>query len=202
MTILSLFTFQSGNFYGQQGSTDNLDWLKYIVIPLVVAGIAVWGSIRQVKINIITASQVKWIEELRETVSEYLTELNNGLFYYLNHAVDMNNLHQGTNSVQNLNYHKYTDSINSANRITYKIVLFLDSENNQIHRNLEFEISDVNKLIASLMSIGPASAAQIEKCREDVLGKMPIFLDCTRAVIADETSKIRKKKLPFLNWGN
>lgn len=171
------------------------EWLKYLVpliVPLIVAGLAGGFALLQVKTNIVSASRIKWIDDLRETLSEYLTELTKGLFYYRNHAVDMNNKGQTTNSEQNENYHKYTDSINIAHRLTLKIILFLDSKNNPLHRSLENEISDVNTLVVTLMEKDSPSVNEITQCSQDVNNKVSNILDASREIIAEEMKKTRR----------
>lgn len=72
MILLFDIVFQSGEFISESGGNNLLSNL----IPIVVVFLAGFLALIQVKANVISAARIRWNEELRKSISEYLMNLS------------------------------------------------------------------------------------------------------------------------------
>jgi len=106
-------------------------------------------ALYQVKLNIISNSRIKWIETLRETLSEYIMEIS-----HCNHLKI--NLYDEKSRVKNENkedafldkyYVPYKNSAMKAEKLNAKLLLYLNSDKKN-HKKIENLLMSNARLIA------------------------------------------------------
>ena len=162
------------------------------MVSIIVAFIAGILALFQVRTNIISASRIRWINEFRERLSEYAVELTKGLLFYYNHINEMKNQGLEIFSKQDDNYLKYIESVHNLSKVSFIIDLYLDSKNNQLHKDLKNKISDINKSIKEFFRKKPSEIIEIDKFRENIAEELPRISDIAKEIIEIETKKTRK----------
>jgi len=120
-----------------------------IFLGLIAGMIAIY----QVKLNIISSSRIRWIETLRETLSEYYMEISNCNHLKIN-LYDENKILKGKtegkeNEVESFLYkfyNPYSESAKRVEKLQAKLMLYLNSKNDN-HRKLEELMSQNATLI-------------------------------------------------------
>jgi hypothetical protein len=149
-----------------------------IFLGLIAGMIALY----QVKLNIISNSRIKWIETLRETISEYCMEISNCNILKINLLDENKRLKKNLERKESDNeilldryYIPYSESAKKAEKLHVKIMLYLNSENDY-HRKMEslmiknttlirkFEIDNSNELDVNIneMILGSKEIFRIE----------------------------------------
>ena len=170
---------------------QSLDLLKYTV-PICLALLAAVVTLLQVKTNIVSASKVRWIDEFRNILSEYVSEIAKGLESYDGHFVDMHKAGKESNSEQNENFKKYIESINIVTRLNFKLGLLLNSQNS-IHVRLEKELKEVQDIINEMATKLPKPKREdVQECMRNFFVKTPIITKIAKEIIESETKETRK----------
>ena len=107
------------------------------IVTIIIALIAAMVALFQVKLNIISDARVKWIESLREALSQYCMEvelysLTKGNFIYEGKGKTGLELE----NILNKYYPSLTDSGNKVLKLQSKVMLYLNS-NNKKHKEIE-----------------------------------------------------------------
>ena len=103
-------------------------------------------ALHQVKLNVISAARVKWVEDLRETLSLYICEIE----IVTNARLDLMDKRKGKSRkeldyVLNKSYNPYLNASKEVKKLQSKILLYLDSENTQ-HKKIE-ELLHLNSIL-------------------------------------------------------
>lgn len=116
--------------------------LATILIALFAGHIALY----QVKSNVISVARIKWIKNLRKTLSQYCCELENCSLAKL-YLDDERKDKSGTEIEAALNkfYFTYSQSAKEVLKLQSKIFLYLNSQNPQ-HKRIE-ELGPVNSIL-------------------------------------------------------
>ncbi|PKB17955.1 hypothetical protein [Flavobacterium sp. 5] len=119
----------------EQNNESNL--LTYI-LPILVALIAAFIALCQVKSNNISSARIAWMENLREILSELIVA------YADCHLIVMNMHHKleearkisqiAIGEIIKTDYHLHVASIHKVNKLANKVLLYLDSDNANHHR--------------------------------------------------------------------
>lgn len=115
-------------------------------VTIFIALIAGMVALHQVKLNVISAARIKWIEDLRETLSLYCCEIE----IAANAKLDLGDVRQGKSGkeledVLDKFHNPYVNASKEVQKLQSKIFLYLDSENSQ-HKKIE-ELLRLNSIL-------------------------------------------------------
>jgi hypothetical protein len=115
-------------------------------VTILIALIAGMVALHQVKLNVISAARVKWVEDLRETLSLYVCEIE----IATNARLDLIDERKGKSGkdledVLDKFYNPYLNASKEVQKLQSKILLYLDSENTQ-HKKIE-ELLHLNSIL-------------------------------------------------------
>jgi hypothetical protein len=115
-------------------------------VTIFIALIAAMVALHQVKLNVISAARIKWIEDLRETLSLYCCEIEIATNAKLD-LVDERKGKSGNELEEVLDkfYNPYVNASKEVQKLQSKIYLYLDSENPQ-HKKIE-ELLRLNSIL-------------------------------------------------------
>ncbi|WP_321281648.1 hypothetical protein [Marinifilum fragile] len=116
-----------------------LDYVLKNGITILLALIAGIIALIQVKSNVISQARIKWMEDLRENLSELCELSMKTLICYINHK-------RTENEEQRDFYNNYVSSFSRFKIVSNKIYLLLNSKN-PIHRQIEILIGNIDILI-------------------------------------------------------
>lgn len=101
-----------------------------IVIPILLALFAGFVALTQVKSNIISSSRVKWVEDLRNILSLYCSELENCSKLKLDLNDEVKNWNDENDQyIKEKFYDPYARSANEVLQLQSKIFLYLNPDN-------------------------------------------------------------------------
>lgn len=106
-------------------------------VTIFIALLAGIVALHQVKLNVVSAARIKWIENLRETLSQYCTELEKGSLIKANYFDERKcKTEPELDSILRKFYDPYKASSSEVFRLQSKIILYLNSKN-QKHKEIE-----------------------------------------------------------------
>lgn len=108
-----------------------------IIIPIIVVVIAGLLALCQVKANIISSARIEWTQNLRKTLSLFLSEVMN-----INlHLREMASSYDSSNKDEfREKYIKQYDNFKKVNEYACQIKLFLNNQKEKDHRDLQVYI--------------------------------------------------------------
>lgn len=119
------------------------------IVTILIALIAGVVAIYQVKLNVISNSRIKWIENLRDTISHYNAEITNLSIQIGNFAAETKNLSEGSPQYKDFvkeHYRNYLELVVVTDKLKNKILLYLNGKEEK-HRKIEEHIHLIsNKL--------------------------------------------------------
>lgn len=132
-------------------------------VTIFIALLAGMVALYQVKLNVISAARIKWVEDLRETLSLYCCEIE----IATNNRLDLLDARKGKSGeeledVLDKFYVPYVSASKEVQKLQSKIFLYLDSENSQ-HKRIE-ELLHINSLL-----LHRAQGDNRDKIRENIL---------------------------------
>lgn len=155
-------------------------------VTIFIALVAGMVALHQVKLNVISAARIKWIEDLRETLSLYCCEIE----IATNAKLDLVDERKGKSGkeleeVLDKFYNPYVNASKEVQKLQSKIFLYLDSENPQhkriedlllqnslfLHRTSEDNRIEMRKNIAEITKIAKV-IFKIEWRKSEVLFKL------------------------------
>ncbi len=116
----------SGNPYEHKTEIMN-EILTTNGVTILIALIAGLIALHQVKLNIISSARIKWIEDLREILSLYCSELENCSKAKLDFEDELIK-NRGSASVREKYFQPYTISSNEVLKLQSKSFLYLNSK--------------------------------------------------------------------------
>lgn len=143
--------FENLNSVEMMNFICEIDWK--VVTNIIIALIAGTVALLQVKGNIISSARIKWIEDLRETISSYITGIVPSMLYLENMKLKREKLvEDGIDPTENddfkENYYKpYTEHVKKQEKLQYKIILYLNTKNKD-QNQLESIFAKINNLLA------------------------------------------------------
>ncbi len=131
-------------------------------VTIVIALFAGIVALHQVKLNIVSDARIKWIESLRDTLSQYCTELDKYSLAKANYF-DERKVKSGEDLENALSkfYHPYTETANEVLRLQSKLMLYLNSKD-QNHKQIE-DLLRQNSII-----LHDLSDCHVEKIRRNI----------------------------------
>ncbi len=109
--------------------TDTLITNAVTIIIALLAGIV---ALHQVKLNVVSDARIKWIESLRDALSQYCTELHKCSLLKANFFDEKaGKTGQELDNVLCKFYPPYSESSNEVLRLQSKVLLYLDSHDEQ-----------------------------------------------------------------------
>ncbi len=152
------------------GADSSQLWTNLITI--ILALIASLIALYQVKSNIISSSRIKWIENLRNDISSYTTEIANcSMILERQIAESKGKSEEEMYNIAKLYYDDYTESHMKSDVLAQRIFLYLNSEEED-HKKIEELINkislqlhrdDLNKLDGDLIDQQIEKIIQISK---------------------------------------
>lgn len=114
--------------------TETLITNAATIIIALLAGIV---ALHQVKLNVVSDARIKWIESLRDALSQYCTELHKCSLLKANFFDEREGkTGQELDNVLSRFYPPYSESSNEVLRLQSKVLLYLDS-NDPKHKQIE-----------------------------------------------------------------
>ena len=106
-------------------------------VTIIIALFAGIVALHQVKLNVVSDARIKWIESLRDTISQYCTELHKCSLLKANFFDEKKDkTGQELENVLIKFYPPYSESSNEVLRLQSKVLLYLDS-NDETHKQIE-----------------------------------------------------------------
>jgi hypothetical protein len=165
--------------------------LKYL-IPIGLAFVAGLVALLQVKTNILTASKVKWIEQFRNVLSEFLKEIGTGVLAYSHHITDMEMVSKRPREVKNDNLINSDTSISKATELYYQLSLLLDSKQPS-HSKLEGELFILQEELQKLMRNLDIKQIEVLTFLDYLSNKVsPIIIGISKEIIEHESQETKK----------
>jgi len=157
-------------------------------IPVIVAGIAGWVNLKQVRLNVITSARIKWCDEMRESIGHVyssadgtINEYKSFLHYKMRAVSKSKNIDHYVER-QKYHYNRYSDEFRKFNVFRCKVITGL-TVNNSLHKTLCDEINKLDKAVADAENFNPQN-----------LGVMlENVLTAARLVMRDDWNLIMKK---------
>ena len=132
-----------------------LDWK--LITTISIALIAGFIALFQVRKNVISAARTKWIEDLREVVSKYITELNSVLVLYDNMKFYSKKLiekkiapNENDNFIST-KYNPYLQNTKIVEQLHLKIILYLNPHDNN-HKSVINNLVEINGILSDVMT--------------------------------------------------
>lgn len=145
-------------------------------ITIVIALLAGMIALYQVKSNVISTARIKWMDDLRNNLSEVCDSAMDTSLNFSNHI---------DNEKENLydDYEKYLLSYSKFTIASSKTILLLDSENN-IHSQIETLIEDIDVMLDD---------ENIEETTQDELStKLDEIIKLSKQVFKKEWKRSKK----------
>jgi len=129
---------------------DNLISNSITILLGLIAGMI---ALYQIKLNVISNSRIKWIENLRETLSDYLMEISSCNHLKINLYKESERIKKqekgDTEKFLDRFYEPYLKSASRVEKLQAKLFLYFNS-NNKKHKIIESLMIDNFKLIGDL----------------------------------------------------
>lgn len=137
-------------------------------VTILIALLAGIVALHQVKLNVVSAARIKWIEDLRDTLSQYCTKLDEISLAKANYFDERKGKTKPElDSISRKFYDTYKVSSSEVLRLQSKIMLYLNSKNQQhkeieevlyqnsllLHNTNEYHLGKIRKNIEKLISI-------------------------------------------------
>jgi len=101
-------------------------------VTIIIALLAGIVALHQVKLNIVSDARIKWIENLRDALSQYCTELDKCSLRKANFFDErIGKTGQDFENALSKFYQPFSDSANEVLRLQSKVILYLDSNDQQ-----------------------------------------------------------------------
>lgn len=116
------------------------------LITIGIALVAALLALYQVKSNVISSSRIQWIENLRESISAYCTEVihcSTLAINFLDEVKEKNDVEAKNATLANF-YPVYLESAIKSNLIGTKVLLYLNSKEKE-HKRIEDIIGTISK---------------------------------------------------------
>ncbi len=126
----------------------NWSTLFTILGTLFAAGIAGWVALYQVKLNVLSSASINWMDNLRNSISEYCALTGDILIAIKNLQSNVNKYGSNNYPEFRSDYDKYANLCSRHAIQRNKVFLYLNSEN-EFHKKIENTIDIVNNILAN-----------------------------------------------------
>jgi hypothetical protein len=162
------------------------DWLTYI-IPILMGLFAGLIALRQVKLNNITVAKIDWVEKFRDTLSNYLMNIDSSSVHLSNlkHFKEKEKDNEKKSAQYYEHYEKYSLCTDLATQHFFKLKL-LFYKNNKESKDLEILINELDILYGEV------------KCQDDIdklREKITICINISQNLLRKEWTLIETR-----NW--
>lgn len=169
-----------------QLENDSFDFLPTF-LTILVALIAAFIALYQVKSNNISNARIAWMENLREVLSELCVAFSDSRLTFINMGERIKQARkispEAADNVLEENYDKFIQSLHKVNKLSNKVFLYLDSDN-KTHQELEMII---NKLGSDL------DYEKIEKIEQEQLNKdLDKIIEISKKIFKTEWQKSKQ----------
>ena len=126
-------------------SDSNDSQLLTNVITIIIALIAALIALYQVKSNVISSSRITWIENLRDAISSYSSEISNLAILKTNFIDESKEILSKSEKLETLineYYPKYIMISRSTDKLGIKIILYLNNKEEN-HNKIETLINNI-----------------------------------------------------------
>jgi hypothetical protein len=160
-----------------KSSSSWTDSLQEYVLPVGLALVAGMIALYQVKANVVSSARIKWIEDLREAMSElYQTGIMATLHYHL-HKKEQNA------DESNVKYQKYVQSHSRFLILSNKIKLLVNTKEEN-HKKLVDSLSKVELLLSD--------AQERDVSQREVEVELEEMVKISRKIFKKEWNKSKK----------
>lgn len=155
-------------------------------ITILLALIAGFIALYQVKSNIISSSRIKWIDNLRIAISNYSTEIVNCAYIVINSPLQLDYITdpKERESYAEESYNRYINSSNKADIFANQIKLYLNSKEEK-HQKIEELINEIGIYIHNQEDV-----SKIEK--EVVYEYVDEIIQLSKIIFKEEWEKSKK----------
>lgn len=138
------------------------------LITIFLALIAALIALYQVKLNTISSARITWIENLRDSISNYTAEVTKCAIILENMSVEFKNKNViEIEEILKNDYEKYVESSYKSEILASKIKLYLNS-NEKEHQKIEFLINKITNHIHE-QEIKDIDRVKLQKYIEEII---------------------------------